>query len=304
MFGFLKKKLKKIYNTFTTKVHSLFTSKTVDEETLKELETLLIAADAGVKTTKTIIENLKKEVLRGKIQEGEDLHKALAKQLNDLLATQQFEKKSDIFLLVGINGSGKTTFAAKLAHKLKAEGKKVLLVAADTFRAAAVEQLTDWAKKVNVALHTGTPGQDPASVVFTACQRFKEEHFDALIIDTAGRLQTKVNLMKELEKIKKNITRHLPDTPINTLLTIDAMLGQNSLQQARVFHESTQIRGVILTKMDGTGKGAIVFAIVQELEVPIAYISFGEQLDQFKLFKAQEYVDQLLGGDDEQGNKS
>jgi len=299
MFGFLKKKLKKIYNTFTSKVHSLFTRATVDEGTLKELETLLIAADAGVTTTKKIIEQLRKQILNGTIKEGQDLHKALAQQLNQMLDAKPFEKKSDIFLLVGINGSGKTTFAAKLANQLKSEGKKVLLVAADTFRAAAVEQLTNWAQKVDVALETGKPGQDPASVVFTACERYKNENFDALIIDTAGRLQTKANLMKELEKIKKIITRHLLDTPTNTLLTIDAMLGQNSLQQARVFDESTQVDGIILTKMDGTGKGAILFAIVAELNIPIAYISFGEQLQQFKLFQGKQYVDQLLGGDDE-----
>jgi len=247
MFGFLKKKLQKIYNSFTTKIHSLFTKTTVDEETLKELETILIAADAGVATTKKIIKNLRAQILSGTIKEGQDLHKALAAQLNKTLEAKQFEKKSNIFLLVGINGSGKTTFAAKLANQLKNDGKKVLLVAADTFRAAAVEQLTDWAKKINVAIEIGKPEQDPASVVFTACQRYKSENFDALIIDTAGRLQTKTNLMKELEKIKKIITRHLPDTSINTLLTIDAMLGQNSLQQARVFHESTQLDGIILT---------------------------------------------------------
>jgi len=303
MFGFLKKKLQKIYTGFTSKVHSLFTKTTVDENTLKELETLLIGADAGIKTTKKIIEQLRAQILNGTIKEGQDLHKALAEQLNQMLGEKPFEKKSDIFLLVGINGSGKTTFAAKLANQLKNEGKKVLLVAADTFRAAAVEQLTDWAKKIGVALETGRQEQDPASVVFTACQRYKDENFDALIIDTAGRLQTKTNLMKELEKIKKIIARHLPETPIHTLLTIDAMLGQNSLQQARVFHESTDLDGIILTKMDGTGKGAILFAIVTELNIPIAYISFGEQLQQFRLFEGKQYVDQLLGGDDEERNE-
>ena len=299
MFGFLKSKLKKIYNTFTTKVHSLFSRTAIDEETLKELEQILIAADAGVKPTRIIIGNLRKKVKSGTIAQGQDLKEALEHELHELLRTKPFEQKSTLFLLVGVNGSGKTTFAAKLANQLKQEGKKVLLVAADTFRAAAVEQLTTWAEKIGIAVQSGAPNQDPASVVFQACERYKTEQFDALIIDTAGRLQTKINLMKELEKLKKIITRHFPETPINTLLTVDSMLGQNSLEQARVFNESTEVNGIILTKMDGTGKGGIVFAIVQELSIPVAYISFGEQLDQFKKFDAQEYVGQLLEGEEE-----
>jgi len=295
MFGFLKNKLQKIYTTLTTKLHSLFSRTTVDEDALKELERILIAADAGVQTTRKIMQGLKKKFEQGAIEQGKDLKEALEQELHQLLGKKQFEKKSDIFLLVGINGSGKTTFAAKLAKKLKDENKSVLLVAADTFRAAATEQLTTWAEKIGVELEVGSERQDPASVVFKACERYKKESTDALIIDTAGRLQTKTNLMKELEKIKKIIARHLPDTQVNTLLTIDSMLGQNSLEQARVFHESTEVDGIVLTKMDGTGKGGIVFAIVQELEIPIAYISFGEQLDQFKLFDSQEYVEQLMG---------
>lgn len=254
----------------------------------------MIAADAGVKPTRIIIDNLRKKIQNGTIAQGQDLKEALEQELHKLLRTKPFEQKSTIFLLVGVNGSGKTTFAAKLANQLKQEGKTVLLVAADTFRAAAVEQLTIWANTIDVAVERGTHNQDPAAVVFKACERYKNDPFDALIIDTAGRLQTKVNLMKELKKIKRIISRHFPETPINTLLTVDSMLGQNSLEQARIFHESTQINGVILTKMDGTGKGGIVFAIAQDIGIPIAYISFGEQLDQFKIFDAQEYVTQLL----------
>jgi len=295
MFGFIKNNLKKIYTTFTTKVNALFSRTTIDETTLKELGNLLLAADAGVKTTRTIINDLREKYKSGTISHGEDLKKELEKQLHAMLVKQKPEQQSDIYLLVGINGSGKTTFAAKLAHRLKNEGKSVLLVAADTFRAAATEQLAEWAHKIDVQLATGSQGQDPASVVFLACERYKKENFNALIIDTAGRLQTKINLMKELEKINRIIGRHLPDTPINTLLTIDSMLGQNSLEQARIFNESTQVSGVVLTKMDGTGKGGIVFAIAQELGIPITYISFGEQLDQFNDFDAREYVAQLLG---------
>ena len=294
MFGFLKNKLKKIYSSFTAKVHALFSRTTVDEETLKELEQLLIGADAGVKTTRTIIENLRQQCAQGTITEGQDLKNALEQQLLELLLTKKTKPQSPVYLLVGVNGSGKTTFAAKLTNNLISEGKKVLLVAADTFRAAATEQLASWAEKTGAAIEVGSEGQDPASVVFKACERYKAEQFDALIIDTAGRLQTKINLMKELEKIKKIVARHFPDTPINTLLTVDSMLGQNSLEQARVFNESTEVDGVVLTKMDGTGKGGIVFAIVQELGIPVAYISFGEQLEHFKPFDAQEYVGQLL----------
>jgi len=295
MFGFIKSNLKKIYTTFTAKVNALFSRTTVDESTLKQLEVLLLAADAGVQTTRTIINDLRERCKSGTITHGEDLKKELDKQLYALLVKQKTEQQSDIYLLVGVNGSGKTTFAAKLAQHLKNEGKNVLLVAADTFRAAATEQLAVWADKIDVPLATGSQGQDPAAVVFQACERYKKENFNALIIDTAGRLQTKIHLMKELEKIKRVIGRHLPDTPINTLLTIDSMLGQNSLTQARIFNESTQVSGIVLTKMDGTGKGGIVFAIAQELGIPITYISFGERLDQFKAFNAQEYVEQLLG---------
>jgi fused signal recognition particle receptor len=298
MFGFIKSHLKKMYNTFTTKVHSLFSRAVVDETTLQELKHLLISADVGVTATKTIIENLKQKVVNGQIAQGSDLYTALSAELEHLLSIHRFELPSSaptIFLLVGVNGSGKTTFAAKLTREQSNIGKKVLLVAADTFRAAAVEQLTAWAEQLGASLERGVDNQDPAAVVFKGCERCKHEGFDVVIIDTAGRLQTKTNLMKELEKIKRTLTRHFPTTPITTLLIIDSMLGQNSLEQARLFHESTQVNGIVLTKMDGTGKGGIVFPIVQELGIPIAYISFGEHADQNKLFDTQEYVEQLLG---------
>lgn len=296
MFGFIKNQLKKMYDSFTTKVQSLFLRVTVDEATLEELEHLLIGADVGVTNTRTIINAMRTKIKTGHIAQGSDLHEALQADLAALIQTQPYNHTSQaITLLVGINGSGKTTCAAKLAHEQKAAGKKVLLVAADTFRAAAVEQLTAWSQKLDISLAQGSTHQDPAAVVFQACERFKNEGFDSLIIDTAGRLQTKVNLMKELEKIKRTISRHFPDTPINTLLVIDSMLGQNSLEQARLFHESTHVNGIVLTKMDGTGKGGIVFAIAQELKIPVAYISFGENIEQYKQFDAIEFVSQLLG---------
>jgi len=294
MFSFIKNALQKIYSQVTGKLQTLFSRKTLDEATLKELELLLISADTGVKTTRIIIDNLKRQWQNGTIKEGDDLKKALEQELLAILGTPKAIPASSIYLLVGINGSGKTTFAGKLSCALHKEGKKVLLVAADTFRAAAAEQLKQWAHKTNAAIIAGKEGQDPASVVFAGCEQFKAQNFDALIIDTAGRLQTKTNLMKELEKIRKIIGRQLPDQTICTLLTIDAMLGQNSFEQATLFHESTQLDGIVLTKMDGTGKGGIVFAITHQLKIPVAFIAYGEQPDQLKKFNAQEYVQELL----------
>jgi fused signal recognition particle receptor len=294
MIGFLKNTLQKIYNQFTSKVSLLFSRKRLDEETLKELELLLISADTGVKTTRKIIEELRSQFERGKLQNGDDLKHALENELVHILQKNKAPHSSTIYLLVGINGSGKTTFASKLTYVLNRQGKKVLLVAADTFRAAAQEQLKQWAERCGAEIELGKEGQDPASVVFTGCERFKNKHFDALIIDTAGRLQTKVNLMKELEKIRNIIGKQLPDDSVCTLLTIDAMLGQNSFEQAKLFNDSMKVDGIVLTKMDGTGKGGIVFSISQELEIPIAYITYGEKPDQIKSFDAHEYVTELL----------
>ena len=293
VFGFIKKTLQKIYTNVTSPIKALF-ARPIDDQALKELETILLSADTGIKTTRTLIEKIKSEWQHGAIKEGADLKIVLQDELEQLLQNQHFKPKDSLFLLVGINGSGKTTAAAKLAHQFL--GKRILFIAADTFRAAATEQLARWAQNLGAEIVIGKENQDPASVIFAGIQKFKQERFDVLIIDTAGRLQTKINLMKELEKIKRVISAQLPDTPMTTLLTIDAMLGQNSFEQAKLFHESTPIDGVILTKMDGTGKGGIVFAITNELKIPIAYISFGEQPEMFKLFNAQEYVQDLLNG--------
>ncbi len=290
MFSFIKDVFKKAYTQFTQKTAALFQRTHIDEATLKELEQLLIEADTGVKTTKIIIDNLRNKMQSGQLQAGSDLKKALEEELLALIAGTSRAQDGDVYLLVGINGSGKTTFTGKLAHAKAQQGKRVLLVAADTFRAAAVEQLTVWATRSHAQLLTGSQGQDPAAVVFAGCEEYKKGNFDTLIIDTAGRLQTKTNLMRELEKIKKIVARQLPESSVRTLLTIDAMLGQNSLEQARLFHESTQLDGIVLTKMDGTGKGGIVIGIIQDLHIPIAYLSWGEGIDQLAPFNADEYV--------------
>lgn len=293
MFNFFKKTLQKIYTTVTNPIKALF-ARPIDENVLKELEIILLSADTGIKTTKIIMQNIRTAWQHGSLQEGADLKDFLQKELEQLLQTHQYQEKSTIYLLVGINGSGKTTAAAKLAYLYTQHTKRILFIAADTFRAAATQQLSQWAQMLSADIVIGKENQDPASVIFTGIQKYKQENYDVLIIDTAGRLQTKTNLMKELEKIRRVITAQLPDKKITTLLTIDAMLGQNSFEQAKLFHESTPIEGVILTKMDGTGKGGIVFAITNELKIPIAYISFGEKMEMFKKFDSQEYVNGLL----------
>ncbi|MBT3456464.1 signal recognition particle-docking protein FtsY [bacterium] len=294
MFGFIKNKLKKIYNQFTSKIQGIFSSKTIDEQTLYELKKILLSADTGVKTTKTLIEHLRQEHKSGKIGDGAELKQSLENKLNNILSTDKIEKNTKVYLLVGVNGSGKTTFSAKLANKFTKDGKKVLLAAADTFRAAATEQLEQWASKTNTQIVTGGQKQDPGSVVFQACTKFREEKFDVLIIDTAGRLQTKTNLMNELEKLRKIIDKKLPEESVETFLTIDAMLGQNSFEQARLFNESTNVSGVVLTKMDGTGKGGIIFALKEEFNLTVEYISYGEQLNEFEKFEPKKYVTELL----------
>ncbi len=295
MFNFIKKNLQKIYHSVTSKLGTLFGQATIDEQTLKSLELILLQADAGVPTTKKIMQHLKEQHANGTIQAGSDLKAALHTELVSILQ-QPSTDDADIILLVGINGSGKTTCASKLAHMAHTQNKRVLFVAADTFRAAAPEQLDAWAAHTNTAIELGQTGQDPASVVFAGCKRFVDERYDQLIIDTAGRLQTKINLMRELEKIKRVIAKQVPEKKICTLLTIDAMLGQNSFEQAQLFHESTDLSGILLTKMDGTGKGGIVFSIADQLQIPIRYISYGENPEAFKSFDAHAYVQELLEG--------
>ncbi|MFA6527707.1 MAG: signal recognition particle-docking protein FtsY, partial [Candidatus Babeliales bacterium] len=281
--------------SFTTQVTSIFSRGSLDEAFLKELSTLLIAADTGVKTTNAIIQALSHDIHQKKVTTLEQAKIALEALLVAHLSAHQITPALPrVLLLVGVNGSGKTTFIAKYVNKLTKEGKKVLVVAGDTFRAAATQQLETWCNKIGAEIFIGRDNQDPASVIFDACKKFTQGGYDHLVIDTAGRLQSKTNLMKELAKIRSIIDRHFATGDVAAWLTIDAMLGQNSLQQATIFHEATPLSGLVLTKLDGTGKGGTVFAIVQELKLPIVYVTFGENLEDMSVFDAQHYVKDLL----------
>lgn len=291
MFTRISASFKKFISSISSKLSGIFSRTSIDENTLHELEKILLEADVGAKTARALISHISEQ----RPETGTRMKELLQEQLQKLLHPLNYDYQKPIILLVGINGSGKTTCASKLVYRAQQAGKKVLLVAADTFRAAAQEQLAIWAERMHTTCITGTPGQDPASVVWKGCEAFRDGDYDLMIIDTAGRLQTKSHLMQELSKIKRTITKVLPERAISTLLTIDSMLGQNSLDQARLFHESTELDGIILTKTDGTGKGGIVFAIAQELTIPIAYVSSGEQPDALEAFNAQEFIHKLLG---------
>lgn len=296
LFSFVKEKLQKVYSNVTSKITSLFSRSRPDKAFLDELGALLLAADTGVKATNSIIEKLDERIKKLHLEDMNLVKEHLENLLVEMLSLPENNKNEnpDVVMMVGVNGSGKTTFISKYAQKLKNNGKKILIVAGDTFRAAACQQLAEWGKRVGVEVFVGKDGQDPAAVIFDACTAFKNGGFDSLIIDTAGRLQTKVNLMKELEKISKVVKRQLPERSIVTWLTVDAMLGQNSLRQAELFHEATNLDGVVLTKFDGTGKGGTVFSIASTYSLPIVYMTFGEQPDDLKQFSSQEYVYQLL----------
>ena len=295
MFSVFKKTFSKVYTAITSRLSSLFATRTLNAETERELERILLEADTGTVMTQRIMNRLRTDIANGSIATGADLKKTLSTLLQECaLDVQPYPTNATIYLLVGINGSGKTTCAAKLAHRFHAQGKKVLLVAADTFRAAAPEQLAAWATATDATLISGTTGQEPASVVYTGCETFAQGNHDIMVIDTAGRLQTKTNLMHELEKIRRIIGKKASNAQVCTLLTVDAMLGQNSLEQARIFHETTPLDGVILTKMDGTGKGGIVFAIMHELKVPVVFVSYGEKLGDMALFNLVDYTESLL----------
>src|SRR5487761_1108870 len=271
----------------------------VDESALEELESMLIAADIGVRTSREIIEHLRQQASRQQIQNGAELKVLLkAELLRTLDSVPNSEPlragNTEIILLVGVNGTGKTTTTGKLAAYFRAQGKSVLLCAADTFRAAAIEQLEVWGQRTGAQVIRTRQGGDPSAALFDALQAAQARKIDVLIVDTAGRLHTKDNLMTELDKIRRTAQRFIPDAPHHTMLVMDATTGQNGLQQARLFTEAAAVSSIVLTKLDGTAKGGIVIAIARELELPVSYVGVGEQMDDLIPFDSKAFVDSLL----------
>jgi fused signal recognition particle receptor len=272
----------------------------LDETALQQLQALLIASDVGVRTATEILTRLRAQAAQAQIQDGAQLRALLQAELLRILESVQTPAPAaatapEILFLVGVNGTGKTTTTGKLAAHLRAQGKSVLLCAADTFRAAAIEQLAVWSDRAGVELIRTKPGGDPSAALFDALQAAKARSVDVVLVDTAGRLHTKNNLMAELEKMRRTAQRFSAEAPHQTLLVMDATTGQNGLQQARQFQASAAVNGIVLTKLDGTAKGGIVVAIAQEMGVPVRYMGVGEQMDGLLPFDAHAFVDSLLG---------
>ncbi|MGN7298976.1 signal recognition particle-docking protein FtsY [Ferdinandcohnia sp. SAFN-114] len=291
--------LSKTRNTFSERVNDLVARyRKVDEDFFEELEEILIAADVGVSTVMELIDELKMEVKRRNIQDTKDVQSVISEKLVEIYQGNEEqspklniqEEGLTVILVVGVNGVGKTTSIGKIANRLKNEGKNVLLAAGDTFRAGAIQQLEVWGDRVGVDVIKQSEGSDPAAVMYDAVQAAKSRNVDVLICDTAGRLQNKVNLMKELEKVKRVIERELPGAPHEVLLVLDATTGQNALTQAKTFSAATDVTGIVLTKLDGTAKGGIVLAIRNELNIPVKLIGLGEKVDDLQEFDAKNYV--------------
>lgn len=294
-----EKGLSKAREGFVSKLANLTNKyRTINDEYFDELEEILIMADIGVNTVMDFIDRLRDRVAKEKISDSELLKEIIVDELfiiyvgDEVLSSKikYCENGPTVILFVGVNGVGKTTTIAKIAWKMKQEGKKVLLVAADTFRAGAVEQLQLWSERVGVSFYGKDEGSDPASVVYDGCQMAKNEDYDVVLVDTAGRLQNKVNLMKELEKMNKVIGGIIPDGPHETLLVIDATTGQNGISQAKAFQEITNITGIVLTKLDGTAKGGIVLAIKEQLGLPVKFIGLGEAKEDLQVFDIEKYI--------------
>lgn len=308
VLNFLKSSYQKVKTAFSktgsllgNKIRSLFGSgASLNQDTLEELEKIFYEADLGVETTLEMTAKVKKLYAENPKLTGDELLECIRQELLQLLTPKELQKAVSLtqpytIMVVGVNGNGKTTSTAKLAKKYQDEGKKVLLAAADTFRAAAMEQLSLWASKLEVDIVKGTSKSDPAAVVFDAMNAAKARNSDILIIDTAGRLHTKIPLMQELEKIKRSCKKFIPEAPHETLLVLDATTGQNAIEQAKAFHQFTPITGLVLTKIDGTAKGGIIVAIQRKLGIPVKYIGVGESIDDLEPFDAETYINALLG---------
>ncbi len=298
-FEKLKNSLGKTKENISGKINDVFANfRKVDEDLLEELEEILIMSDIGVETSEKIIDELRNRIKKEKIEDEEDVKKALRDEMAKLLdvgsSELNIETSPSVILVIGVNGVGKTTSIGKIANNLRKKGKKVVIAAADTFRAAAVEQIEIWAQRAQCDLVKKPEGTDPASVVFDAIQYTKEQKADVLICDTAGRLHNKKNLMDELAKINKIINRELPDASKEILLVLDGTTGQNAISQVKVFKETTDITGIVLTKLDGTAKGGVVIGIVDENKIPVKYIGIGEQIDDMEAFDSNEFLRAII----------
>ena len=302
LFSRLKERLSQTRNSIVSRMDALFLGKKViDADLLDELEEILITADLGVGTTQELVESAREQVARHELNDPQALKRILKEKISGFLhsSDQQNElvmpeEGPFVIMVVGVNGVGKTTTIGNLAHKFLNSGQNVLLVAADTFRAAAVEQLKIWGERIGVTVISQHAGADPSAVVFDALDYADNKDIDVIIVDTAGRLHTKVNLMEELKKIKRVMGKKIPDSPHEILLVIDATTGQNAISQARLFNEAVDITGLALTKLDGTAKGGIVVNICRDLTIPIRFIGIGEQMDDLRDFDADEFVKALF----------
>ncbi len=298
-FDKLKQGLSKTKTSFDERINDVFSNfRKVDEELLEELEEVLIMSDVGSGTTLEIIDRLRDKIKKENINETEEVKKALKEVIKEILENEdsslKLETNPAIILVVGVNGVGKTTSIGKIANNLRKNGKKVVIAAADTFRAAAVEQLEIWANRAGCDIVKKEEGTDPASVVYDAIKITKEKNADVLICDTAGRLHNKKYLMDELIKIKKVIDSSMPEASKEVLMVLDATTGQNAIEQVKAFKETVDITGIILTKLDGTAKGGVVLGIVKENNMPIKFIGVGEQIDDMEVFNSEDFVNALL----------
>ena len=298
-FDKLKQGLSKTKNSFEEKINNVFsTFRKVDEELLEELEEILIMSDVGVETSTKIISNLRDRVKKEKLEDAESVKQALREEIKAIFDSVDNSLHLDtvpsVILVVGVNGVGKTTSIGKIANRLRKDDKKVVVAAADTFRAAAVEQLEIWANRAGCDIVKREEGVDPASVVFDAIKVAKEKNADVLICDTAGRLHNKKYLMDELVKIKKVIDKELPDASKEVLMVLDATTGQNAISQVKAFKETVDITGLVLTKLDGTAKGGVVIGITNENKMPVKFIGIGEQIDDMEIFNSEDFVKALI----------
>lgn len=298
-FSRLKSGLTKTRNNIVNGIDAIFSgSSKIDDDFYEELEEILVMGDIGIRTTENIIEKLKLEVKEKKIKEPIELRQVLIDSIKEQMTVQEtayeFEHKQSVVFVIGVNGVGKTTTIGKIAGKLKAQNKKVIIAAADTFRAAAGEQLEEWAHRAGCEMIGGVEGADPASVIYDAVSAAKARKADVLLCDTAGRLHNKKNLMEELKKMNRIIDREFPDAHRENFVVLDATTGQNAMLQAREFGEVADLTGIILTKMDGTAKGGIAVAIQSELNIPVKYIGVGESIDDLQKFNAEDFVNALF----------